>query len=76
MKEALEHIYKDYAPAVFDGTIAGERSNNVNLDFGMTLHGSHIAFDADYAVEQTIINTELQRIDDPVYVEVCYGVKK
>jgi hypothetical protein len=76
MKEALEYIYREYALTIFDGTIHGQRSNNFNLDFGITLHGAQIAFDADYMIEQTVINTELQRIDDPVYVEVCYGVKK
>jgi hypothetical protein len=76
MKEALEHIYREYALTIFDGTINGQRSNNFNFDFGITLHGAQITFDADYMIEQTVINTELQRIDDPVYEEVCYGVKK
>jgi hypothetical protein len=75
MKEAMESLYQEYALTIFDGTINGQRSNNFNLDFGVTLHGAQITFDADYAIEQTVINTELQRIDDPVYVEACYGIK-
>jgi hypothetical protein len=75
MREALATIYKEYCLTIFDKSVRGQRSNNWNFDFGVKLSGAQITFDADYAIEQTVINTELIKIDDPVYVEVIHGEK-
>lgn len=60
----LERKYPFFAIAIFDGTIIGRRSNNYNADFEITLNGAHIGFDADYCVEQIIIDTDLTKITE------------
>jgi hypothetical protein len=61
----FERLYSDYALAMFDDTLRGQRSNNFNIDFGVTLAGAHLTFGADYLLEQTVIDTELadEKID-------------
>jgi hypothetical protein len=39
--------------------VRGQRSNNFNVDFGVDLSGALITFDADYIIEQTVIDTDL-----------------
>jgi hypothetical protein len=67
LRDYLGELYKKYfdeineqSPLViFDSSVRGQRSNNYNLDFGIELCGAHITFEADYVIEQTIIDTEL-----------------
>ena len=59
MKHALEKLYAENGLAIFDNTVHGERSNNFNVDFGVDLAGALLVFDADYLIEQTIIDTDL-----------------
>jgi hypothetical protein len=59
MIDYFQKLYEEYALTIFDNTVRGQRSNNYNVDFGIELAGAHIAFDADYAIEQTVIDTEL-----------------
>jgi hypothetical protein len=67
MREYLADIYKSYfgiteggSPLViFDSSVHGQRSNNFNIDFGIELSGAHITFDADYVIEQSMIDTEI-----------------
>jgi hypothetical protein len=68
MRDYLAAIYKEYFPelengqsplVIFDTSVRGQRSNNFNLDFGIELFGAHIVFDADYIIEQTVIDTEI-----------------
>jgi len=69
MKDYLGEIYKTYfaelskeseTPLVItDDSVRGQRSNNYNLDFGVELTGGHITFDADYIIEQSVIDTEV-----------------
>ena len=44
---------------IFDHTIQGDRSGNYNYDFGVTLFGARLTFDADYFIEQSVIETQL-----------------
>jgi hypothetical protein len=74
MIEYFQKLYEEYALAVFDHTVRGQRSNNYNVDFGTELAGARIAFDADYAIEQTVIDTEL--VDENIdFMEVINHVK-
>jgi hypothetical protein len=84
MKDYLVKIYRGFfkelgdgeSPlAVFDSSIRGQRSNNFNVDFGIELSGAHIAFDADYIIEQSVIDTELAEINDNLLLEVINHVK-
>ncbi len=67
LRDYLGELYKEHfdgidgqSPLViFDSSVRGQRSNNFNLDFGIELCGAHITFEADYVIEQTIIDTEL-----------------
>jgi hypothetical protein len=74
MKEALQKQYEENGLAIFDNTVKGQRSNNFNVDFGVDLAGAIITFDADYIIEQTVIDTELvgEKID---VMEVINHVK-
>jgi hypothetical protein len=61
--------------AIFDSSVRGQRSNNFNVDFGIELSGAHITFDADYIIEQSVIDTELVEINDNLLLEVINHVK-
>jgi len=84
MKDYLDHLYREYfseleegqSPlAIFDSSVKGQRSNNFNVDFGIELSGAHITFDADYIIEQSVIDTELVEINDNLLLEVINHVK-
>lgn len=45
---------------IFDHTLEGDRSGNYNYDFGVTLVGARITFNADYFIEQSVVDTELK----------------
>ena len=66
-------IAQKYGIEIFDDTIRGQRSGNYNLDFGQILYGGQVSFDADYWVGQTILDSDLQTLNDPTWVEVLNG---
>lgn len=72
---ALNELYRPFNPVVFDSTIKGERSNNFNFDFDVSLYGSNISFDIDYNVEQIIIDTDITEVKD-ICTEVINHVKE
>jgi hypothetical protein len=74
MKESFEKLYAENNFSLFDDTVRGQRSNNFNVDFGVDLSGAMITFDADYIIEQTVIDTDL--VDENIDVmEVINHVK-
>ena len=85
MKDYLEKLYREFfnelnegeTPLViFDSSVRGQRSNNFNVDFGIELFGAHIAFDADYIIEQSVIDTSLVEINENFLLEVINHVKE
>ncbi|MDR0637911.1 MAG: hypothetical protein LBG27_03240 [Spirochaetaceae bacterium] len=74
MKESFEKLYGENDFSLFDHTVSGQRSNNFNGEFGIELWGAYIAFEADYTIGQTVIDTELddENID---FMEVINHVK-
>ncbi|MCL1993477.1 MAG: hypothetical protein FWG66_11090 [Spirochaetes bacterium] len=60
---------------VFDGSVRGQRSNTFNYDFGVSLAGAQITFEADYIVEQSIIDTELAGVSGDFLLEVMNHAK-
>jgi hypothetical protein len=84
MKDYLAELYKKFfkelengeSPLViFDSSVRGQRSNNFNVDFGIELSGAHITFDADYIIEQSVIDTEVGDINSNLLLEVINHVK-
>ena len=84
MRDYLAKLYKEFfkeldegeSPlAIFDSSVRGQRSNNFNVDFGVELSGAHITFDADYIIEQSVIDTDLVEIHDNLLLEVINHVK-
>ena len=85
MKDYLTELYKGFfneledagqGPLViFDSSVRGQRSNNFNTDFGIELCGAHITFDADYIIEQSVIDTALAEINDNLLLEVINHAK-
>ena len=75
MKQVMETAYMNHGLTVFDNTIRGQRSNNWNFDFGVKLAGAQIGFDADYFIEQSIIDTEIIEFGSETIVEVTNRVK-
>jgi hypothetical protein len=74
MKESFEKLYGERDFSLFDDTVRGQRSNNFNADFGIELWGSYITFEADYTIEQTVIDTDL--VDENIdFMEVINHVK-
>jgi len=84
MRNYLAELYRGYfselkeggeSPLViFDSSVRGQRSNNFNVDFGIELVGSHLTFDADYIIEQTVIDTEVVDVKN-LLLEVINHVK-
>jgi quinol monooxygenase YgiN len=74
MKEYLETLYKQNALSIFDESVRGSRSNNGNVEFGIELWGAYITFEADYTIEQTVIDTEIVDTNNLVW-EVINHVK-
>jgi hypothetical protein len=74
MRESFEKLYGANDFALFDHTVHGQRSNNFNGEFGIELWGSYITFEADYSIEQAVIDTDLadENID---FMEVINHVK-
>lgn len=85
MRDYLSELSKDYfgepdvggeSPlTIFDNSVRGQRSNNFNVDFGIELFGAQITFDADYIIEQSVIDTELAEVNDNLLLEVINHVK-
>jgi hypothetical protein len=74
MKESFEKLYEENNFSLFDETVHGQRSNNFNDEFGIELWGSYITFEADYTIEQTVIDTDL--VDENIDIaEVINHVK-
>jgi hypothetical protein len=74
MKESFEKLYEENDFSLFDNTVHGQRSNNFNVDFGIDLSGALITFEADYSIEQTVIDTEL--VDENIdFMEVINHAK-
>lgn len=70
MQEQIKNLYSDYDISIFDSTIKGERSNNFNFDFGLILSGGNIRFDVNYAIKQTVIDTEIAELTNDILLEV------
>jgi hypothetical protein len=83
LRDYLADLYRRYfgelgdgqSPLViFDSSVKGQRSNNYNLDFGIELCAGQITFEADYIIEQTIIDTEIVD-ENNILLEVINHVK-
>jgi hypothetical protein len=64
---------KDFNLEIFDDTVRGQRSGNYNFDFGQALYGGQISFEADYIVQQTILDSEIIELNQSVWAEVLSG---
>jgi hypothetical protein len=74
MKESFEKLYEENDFSLFDDTVRGQRSNNFNGEFGIELWGAYITFEADYTIEQTVIDTD--SVDENIdFMEVVNHVK-
>jgi hypothetical protein len=83
LRDYLADLYRRYfnelgegqSPLViFDSSVKGQRSNNYNLEFGIELCAGQITFEADYIIEQTIIDTEIVDTNN-ILLEVINHVK-
>jgi hypothetical protein len=76
LHESMEELRTKQNFVMFDETITGQRSGTYTNFYGITLYGANIVFDADYMIEQSIIDTDLIKLNDPVYVGVKHGTKQ
>jgi len=60
---------------VTDDTVRGQRSGNYNLDFGQLLYGGQISFEADYLIEQSVLDTDIIDTNNDVILEVVNHVR-
>ena len=60
MRDAMTKYRDNNNLVIFDQTLEGDRSGNYNYDFGVTLVGARITFNADYFIEQSVVDTELK----------------
>lgn len=70
LHELLEPYREKNNLVIFDESVTGQRSGTYTDYYGITLAGANIVFDAEYFIEQSIIDTDLITINDPVTVEV------
>jgi hypothetical protein len=76
LHECMEEFRTKNNLVIFDETVTGQRSGTYAEAYGVILAGANIVFDADYMIEQSFIDTELIKLNDPVYVEVKHGTKQ
>jgi len=84
MRDYLTKLYSKYfselegsgtSPLViFDSSVNGQRSNNYNVDFGIYLCAGQLTFEADYIIEQTVIDTDIVDQNN-ILLEVINHVK-
>ncbi|MDR2786119.1 MAG: hypothetical protein LBB83_09430 [Treponema sp.] len=73
MQDYLDPYVHKNNLVIFDETINGQRSGTFTDSYGIVLAGANITVEADYMIEQSIIDTDLIDINNPVNVEVKYG---
>ena len=59
LRDSLQKYKENNNLVIFDHTLTGQRSGNFNYDFGVTLAGARLTFDADYYIEQSLVDTDL-----------------
>ena len=59
----LRRDYPIFGINAADGRIGETRSNNYNMDFGVTLHGGQITHQIDYVIEQVRVESEASTFD-------------
>jgi len=69
LRAVLMDRYGDYDLKIDDESVKGQRSSAYNIDFGVVLFGANIRFEANYAVEQLLINTELEELHREIILE-------
>lgn len=73
LNEMLDEFIQKNNLVIFDESVTGQRSGTYSDFYGITLAGANIVFDAEYLIEQSVIDTELSIINDPVHTEVING---
>jgi hypothetical protein len=68
MRNVLIERYNNNDLKIDDESIQGQRSGAWNIDFGVVLSGANIRFEVNYAVEQILINTELERLHREIII--------
>jgi hypothetical protein len=76
LSEYLEEYRKKYGLIFFDDTVDGQRSGTFTNTYGIGLAGANITFNIDYMIEQSYINTDIIKINEPVTVKVKHGNKE
>lgn len=76
LNEVLKEKYAMFDIEIFDNSVNGERSNNLNYDFDELLWGAHISFGVDYNVSQIIVDTAIEDINYDLITEVINHVKE
>ena len=69
MRNKLTEKYKFFDPKIDDDTVRGTRILPFLVDFGLTLAGGNVQFEAAYAVEQNVIDTDW----DDIHREIIIG---
>jgi hypothetical protein len=69
LRDMLISKYENCDLKIDDESIQGQRSGAWNIDFAVVLSGANIHFEANYAVEQILINTELKELHREIIVE-------
>jgi hypothetical protein len=71
----LRHLliakYSFFDVKMDDDSINGQRSGAYNDQFDVVLYGANITFDVNYAVEQIVLDTEIEKKTRDLIMEVC-----
>jgi hypothetical protein len=68
LRDILISKYGNCDLKIDDESVQGQRSGAWNTDFAVVLSGANIRFEANYAVEQILINTELKELHREIIV--------
>jgi hypothetical protein len=69
LRNILTSRYGNYDIKIDEESIRGQRSSAYNIDFAVVLFGANICFEANYAIEQIVIDTAWEQLRREIILE-------
>ena len=68
LRNKLTEKYAFFDPRLDDGSVSGQRVLPFLVDFGLTLAGGNVQFEAAYAVEQNVLDTDWEDFPEEILI--------
>ena len=75
LRHILAEKYNFFDPHIDDSSIHGQRSNNYNEDFGISLSGAMISFEVNYLISQVVLDSDKTKMSNDIEAEAHNYVK-